>query len=322
MTTHSMDVLTVGEALVCLTSLPGRLPTSPTLTKSIGGAESNVAIALARLGRSVGFASRVGRDPLGEEVVRTLRAEGVDVAGVVRSAERPTGLMIKEPRTPDDVRVYYYRETAAVTELSAADVVPHLDRARHLHVSGITLALSDSARGAVEELLAHAASRGITTSFDPNVRRKLGSPREQARLLRPLLARIDHLLLSEAEARLVLEADTDLTDDSALKQLHDLGPEHVVLRRGEAGAVGARRGGPLVTVAAWHAGATVDTVGAGDAFTAGYLHEMTRGDDLTTAMTTGAWVAGHVVTHAGDYEGAPFADDYAKWHDGTRGDLR
>jgi sugar/nucleoside kinase (ribokinase family) len=322
MTTAPLEVLTVGEALVCLTALPGRLPASSTLTKSIGGAESNVAIALARLGRSVGFASRLGRDPMGDEIVRTLRAEGVDVAGVVRSRQRPTGLMIKEPRTPDDVRVYYYRDTAAVTELAAADIAPHLERSHHLHVSGITLALSPAARSTVEELLGSASARGMTISFDPNLRSKLGSVREQARVLTPLLSHVDHLLLSEAEARLILQADHELSDDSMLKQLHDLGPRHVVLRRGEAGAVGARRDGPLVTVPALQVSSTVDTVGAGDAFTAGYLHEMIDHDDMEVAMTTGAWVAGHVVTHPGDYEGAPYKDDYEHWRGGRAGGQR
>ena len=85
-----LDLLTLGEPLVSVTSR-GRLPASPTLVKSIGGAELNVAIGLARLGLRTAYVSRVGSDAFGDEIVRTLRGEGVDVSRVQRSVKRQTG---------------------------------------------------------------------------------------------------------------------------------------------------------------------------------------------------------------------------------------
>jgi sugar/nucleoside kinase (ribokinase family) len=300
-----LDLLTVGEPLICLTGR-GRLGASPALAKSIGGAEANVAIGLARLGLRAGYVARVGADPFGDEIVRTLRGEGVDVTRVQRSQTRPTGLMVKELRAPDDVRVHYYPHGSAATEL---DGIGEIAPARHLHATGITLALGAGPAAAVHELLAAAAPMGATVSFDPNFRLKLWSPEDAAQAVREVLPYVDDLLLSEAEA-LTLTGAGDVGE--ALRRLVDRGVARVVVRSGAAGALGAA-GGERVQVAAQAAGPVVDCVGAGDAFTAGYLFERLRGASFGAAMATGAWAAGHVVAQVGDYEGLPERADYDAW---------
>jgi sugar/nucleoside kinase (ribokinase family) len=300
-----LDLLTVGEPLISL-SARGRLPAARSLRKSIGGAEANVAIGLARLGMSAGYVSRVGDDPFGDEIVRTLRGEGVDVSRVQRSAQRPTGVMVKELRAPADVRVHYYRQGSAVTELDAIGDVPP---ARHVHVTGITLALGAGPAAAVGELLAAARAMGASVSLDANFRLKLWPLEDAVAAVREVLPRVDDVLLSEDEA-LATAGTVDL--DDALRVLAGSGVARVVVRRGAAGAVGVS-GGERVEVAAWCAGPPVDAVGAGDAFTAGYLFERLSGAPLQAAMETGTWAAGHVVAHAGDYEGLPDRADYDAW---------
>jgi 2-dehydro-3-deoxygluconokinase len=306
-----LDLLTVGEPLICL-SAAGRLAASPSLTKSLGGAEANVAIGLARLGLSAAYVSRVGTDPFGDEVLRTLRGEGVDVSRVQRSPTRPTGLMVKELRSPHDVRVHYYRQGSAVTELDGIGEAP---AARHVHATGITLALGAGPAAAVGDLLTAAAAMGATVSLDPNIRLKLWSLDDAVAALRVILPQVDDLLLSEAEALALAGAD-DL--DDALLWLVDRGIARVVVRRGAAGAVGVGAGAERVEVAAETAGPVVDSVGAGDAFTAGYLFERLRGATFAAAMATGTWTAGHVVSHVGDYEGLPDRADYDAWRGVTQ----
>lgn len=303
--TAMLDLLTVGEPLICLTGR-GRLGASPALAKSIGGAEANVAIGLARLGLRAGYVARVGADPFGDEIVRTLRGEGVDVTRVQRSQTRPTGLMVKELRAPSDVRVHYYRHGSAATEL---DGIGAIAPARHVHATGITLALGAGPASAVHELLAAAGPMGATVSFDPNLRLKLWSLEDAVRAVRAVLPYVDDLLLSEAEALAVAGAG-DV--DEALRRLLDRGVARVVVRSGAAGALGAD-GEHRVQVAAQAAGPVVDSVGAGDAFTAGYLFERLRGASFDAAMATGAWAAGHVVAQLGDYEGLPERADYDAW---------
>jgi sugar/nucleoside kinase (ribokinase family) len=305
-----LDLLTVGEPLVCL-SAAGRLAASRSLAKSVGGAEANVAIGLARLGLRAGYVSRVGADPFGDEILRTLRGEGVDVSRVQRSPTRPTGLMVKELRSPHDVRVHYYRQGSAVTEL---DGIGAIAPARHVHATGITLALGAGPAAAVGELLAAARAMGAGVSFDPNIRLKLWSLDDAVPVLREVLPQVDDLLLGEAEALALAGAD-EL--DEALRWLAGQGIARVVVRRGAVGAVGAA-GNERVDVAAEAAGPVVDSVGAGDAFTAGYLFERLRGTSFAAAMATGTWAAGHVVAHVGDYEGLPDRADYDAWRGVTK----
>lgn len=303
--TEMLDLLTVGEPLICLTA-DGRLAASSTLAKSIGGSEANVSIGLARLGLRAGYVSRVGADPFGDEIVRTLRGEGVDVSRVQRSPLRPTGLMVKELRAPDDVRVHYYRHGSAVAEL---DGVGELPPARSVHATGITLALGSGPAAAVSELLSAARAMGASVSFDPNIRLKLWSLDDAVSAVREVLPHVDDLLLSEAEALAVAGAGGL---DDALRRLTDLGIARVVVRRGADGAVGIAGDG-RIEVAAQAAGPVVDCVGAGDAFTAGYLFERLCGSTFAAAMATGAWAAGHVVAQRGDYEGLPDRAEYDAW---------
>ncbi len=305
-----LDLLTLGEPLTCLAAA-GRLPASRTLVKSIGGSEANVCIGLARLGLRTAYLSCVGSDPFGDEIVRTLRGEGVDVSGVRRSATRPTGLMIKELRAPDDVRVHYYRRGSAVAELAPPDAWP---RARHAHASAITLALGAGPAAAARELLLAARAGATGTSLDANIRLKLWPLDDAVAAIRAILPVVDDLLLSEDEA-LAIAGEERL--DAALDWLAAQQIARIVVRRGARGAVGLADG-LRVEVAAQAPGPVVDCVGAGDAFTAGYLYERLAGGGFERALATGAWAAGHVVAHAGDYEGLPDRADLDAWRGAAR----
>jgi|SRR3984957_9687851 len=94
----TLDLLTFGETMVLFApSERGTLESAPAYHASIGGAESNCAIGLARLGYSVAWVSRLGCDPFGARVLKTIRGEGVDVSRVQMCDSGPTGLMFKEP---------------------------------------------------------------------------------------------------------------------------------------------------------------------------------------------------------------------------------
>lgn len=315
---RDFDLVTLGEPLIALTAADGRLPSSSTLLKSLAGAESNLAIGLARLGRSVALLSRVGDDPFGDEIVRTLRGEGVDTSWVSRDAEHPTGLLIKERRAPDDIHVYYYREGSAAASLCARDVPEEaIARARRVHVTGITLALGTGPRDAVDTLLDLCAKHRVPVSFDPNFRLKLWSVDEAAKVCTSLLPAVTDLLVGEDE--LIAMAGSagsggDLEEALAWAQEFEL--ESVVVKRGARGVTGTSRG-TRVTRDVHEATAVVDTVGAGDAFNAGYLHALMMGADFERALDIGSWVASRVVSHAGDYEGLPGAAELAAYEAAT-----
>lgn len=299
------DVVTLGETMVSLrTATPVRLGGSLGMT--VAGAESNVAIGLARLGHSVRWGGRVGADEAGEFILRTLRAESVAVETAVVVADRQTGLMLVERRIADMSRVNYYRADSAGSTLSPADATAALAYGtRMLHVTGITPSLSDSAAETVTAAVGAASDLGALVSFDVNYRAKLWTP-EQARPVLTELARdADIVIASEDELGLVVRAGADETD--AVAELHASGVSQVVIKRGA-------RGASVSTGGAWcHTDAlsvaVLDTIGAGDAFTAGFLSGVLDGMEPEAALHRGTVAGAFAVATVGDWEGFPTRDE-------------
>ncbi|MDO7883263.1 sugar kinase [Salinibacterium soli] len=297
----SARVVTLGETMALVRAAHvGSLATESELRLGVGGAESNVAIALTRLGTPTTWVGRVGSDPLGERILRELRAEGVDARAVVDPAA-PTGLMVKESRTPASTRVMYYRAGSAGSRLSPVDLAAAgIREAGLLHVSGITPALSDSAAAAVDAAVDEAVAAGIPVSFDVNHRSSLWRDRDFGAVYRGLAARADIVFAGEDEARLLAEGSTPA---SLARAIAALGPSQVVIKLGADGCLalvdGVEHAQPAVRIE------PVDTVGAGDAFVAGYLAELLAGlpvaDRLATAVRTGAFAC----LSPGDWEGYP-----------------
>lgn len=303
----ALDVLTLGEALIGLDSGGCRIESARSLTKSVGGAESNTVIGLARLGHTTAFVGRVGDDPLGREVERTLRGEGVDVTRLVRDVSRPTGLMLKE-RLDGRVSVHYYRAGSAGSALDIADVDADLiASARLLHLTGVTSALGAGPRKAALTAATAAASAGVTVSLDANFRHKLATTDELVSQFEELAPLADHVLLSWSEAVACAGSDNRTAVHSYARRL---GVPYVVVKGPRGGATAFVDGDPVVEVppAAVH---VVDTVGAGDGFAVGYLHGVLCDHDIARRLTTGADVAGRVVSHLGDYEGLPLERELA-----------
>jgi 2-dehydro-3-deoxygluconokinase len=295
-------LLALGETMVLLTTpTVGRLRHAGSLILGVAGAESNVAIGVRRLGCPAAFVGRVGDDELGELIIASLRAESLDVSGVIRDRAAPTSLMLKERRTADLVRVIYYRQHGPGAQLVPDDLNADQVRAAGvLHITGITPALSRSARDAVQHAvdLAHQAS--VPVSFDVNYRSALWGPDEAAAVCRDLARQADLLFAGDDEAEL-LGLGGDPTD--LARGLATLGGGHAVVKLGPRGAVacvdGAVHAVDAVPVA------VVDPVGAGDAFVAGYLAETLRGRPIEERLRTAAACGAFAVTVPGDWEGLP-----------------
>jgi 2-dehydro-3-deoxygluconokinase len=294
-----LDLLTFGETMVLFApSERGTLESAPAFHASIGGAESNCAIGLARLGYSVSWVSRLGRDPFGARVLKTIRGEGVDATRVQMCDSAPTGLMFKEPGPGNTTRVFYYRRGSAAAALRS-EQFDSLS-AKYLFVTGITPALSDSNRKLTFELVERFRAAGTKVAFDPNMRFRLWSPSEARIVFLELARKCDILIPSLVEAEIM----TGLHEgESMLDALMSLGPPQVVLKAGDKGAWyadGVERG-----FCPCHSVPEIDPVGAGDAFCAGLLSGLLDGQPLRDAVARGAALGAFCVSTFGDYQGLP-----------------
>ncbi|OZB83619.1 MAG: hypothetical protein B7X41_00505 [Microbacterium sp. 14-71-5] len=278
---------------------PGSIVTARAHTLSFGGADSNVAIALSRLGIPAIWISRLGIDPFGDLIERELRAEGVEVRAT-RDREHPTGFMLKQRRTTYTATVSYWRRNSAASFLSASDLPDDVLRdAAMLHVTGITPGLSESAQAATFDAIARARAAGVTVSFDVNHRDGVWSRETASPVYRRIAEAADIVFAGVEEAALLVAAP----DGGLESAVSALGPDQVVIKRGADGATALIDGALLQQEAV--PVEVVDTVGAGDAFVAGYLAAFLEGADprgrLLQAVTTGALAC----TSRGDWEGSP-----------------
>ncbi len=296
------EVLTFGEAMVSLRS-KAALRMGGDVHLSVAGSESNVAIGLARLGHDVAWLGAVGNDEPGRLIQRTLRAENVDTSFLRFSDDSFTGFIAFDQPAHDITRVSYHRRGSAGSTITADECTTALTTSppRLLHVTGITPALSDTARAATQAAVQVASAAGVRVSLDVNYRGRLWSRTEAATVLRDLLPYVSTIFASDDE----LDILTDATDPIA--DLLSTTITEVVITAGGKGAWSHTADGTIhrpalqVTV--------VDSIGAGDAFVSGYLSatldNLPPEDRLTRATTSGAFCVG---AH-GDWESLPTRED-------------
>ncbi|SCE60338.1 sugar kinase, partial [Streptomyces sp. OspMP-M43] len=231
----STDVVCLGESMVTfLPSQPGRLADVPSFGRGIGGAESNVACALAAAGHRAAWVGRVGADGFGDHLVETIASYGVDTSAVRRDPARPTGIYFRTAtdRGTDTHEVAYYRAGSAASAMSPSNVpYEELFAGRVLHLSGITAALSADCLALLRDLTAARPGRPLV-SFDVNHRPRLWRDGEaDASVLLELARRADLVFVGEDEAE---EAWGIVGAEAIRAALPE--PAVVVVKRGSAGA--------------------------------------------------------------------------------------
>ncbi|GGD76930.1 2-dehydro-3-deoxygluconokinase [Paenibacillus nasutitermitis] len=303
----------------------GPIAYAPLYGQSVAGSETNVAIGLTRLGKQARWIGRLGEDPFGDLVLRTLAGEGLDVGLAVRDSSAPTGLFFKEFKGYGDPNVYFYRARSAASRLTAADVREEwFAGAKHLHVTGITPALGDGTADAIRIAMNMAREQGLTVSFDPNLRRKLWDEKTARDTLLSLVPLCDLFLPGAEEAEFLLG---EMSPDAYGHDFLQMGPSVVALKLGEDGSVGFT-GDAILRVPGYRVERVVDTVGAGDAFAAGLLSVMVgptedwRTERLPELLLRGlerANVYGALATQfKGDWSGLPSLSELEALMQGKR----
>jgi 2-dehydro-3-deoxygluconokinase len=295
------DIATFGETMLRLSPPRGeRLERTRNVDVRVGGAESNVAVAAARLGCEATWLSKLPESPLGRRVTATLRSHGVRpaVAWDGSDAARLGIYYFEHGGDPRGSNVRYDRQGASITTATPSELpVGAIEGAELFYTSGITPALSSTLADTTAALLKAARGAGSTTAFDLNYRSKLWSPDAAGEAYTSLFPHIDILVAAERDVNTCLDREGDAIE-MANGLLHEFEFETVVLTRGEHGSVAVHDG--EVFEQDVYAADTFDPVGSGDAFVGGYLAHRTQGGSVADALAYGAATASLKRTVDGD----------------------
>ncbi|MFA4045075.1 MAG: hypothetical protein HZRFUVUK_001884 [Candidatus Fervidibacterota bacterium] len=292
----------LGEGLLRL-SPPNheRIEQADSFEVQIGGAELNVAVALSRLGVDSAWISKLVNNPVGRLIVNRARQYGVDVSRVVWSETGRVGIYFLEVgATPRANLVIYDRANSAINTLTADELDwDFISRAKVMHMTGITPALSDGARKLVEDVVMRLRELDVLLSFDVNYRSKLWSPDEAMRTLIKILPHVDFLFVTYEDAKSVLRIDG--TPEEIVKQLRrEFASVVAVLTFTEGGAM-LCADGETVHYQPPYEISLVDRLGAGDAFVAGALSGWLDGLPWDKCLSKAVAMAALKCTIPGDF---------------------
>ncbi|MEO7015731.1 MAG: sugar kinase [Leifsonia sp.] len=285
-------LIAIGETMMML--VPARaesLSTADELRIHAGGAESNVACHVAHAGLSSAWVGALGNDVLGHRIHRTIESHGVDTRWVTFDATAPTGVYFKDPGHG----VLYYRAGSAASRMSPGTVasIP-LEEADIVHLSGITPALSASCAALVDTVFERVAASSATLSFDVNYRPSLWPEGAAAPALRALANRADIVFVGRDEAQALWGCSTADDVRALLPE-----PGRLVVKDGDVGATEFSTEGSVFELAI--PTDVLEAVGAGDAFAAGYLSALLRGDTTNARLRAGHERARLVLLSTSDF---------------------
>lgn len=304
---EQLDVVTFGEAMAMfIANDPGRLHEIPHFTKALAGAETNTAIGFARLGLNSGWVSKVGADSFGKFIISHLQKENVNIEQVLVDGRYPTGFQLKSKVLEGDPEVEYFRKGSAASHLSVENFYEeYFLSARHLHMTGIPLGISDHTRAFAKHALTFMKKAGKTISFDPNLRPTLWkSQAEMIAVTNEMAFQADTVLPGINEGEIL----TGFSNPEDIAKFYlEQGVQLVVIKLGDKGAY-YRTHTKQGMVKGYHVEEIVDTVGAGDGFAVGVISGLLAGLPIEDAVRRGNAIGALAIQSAGDSDGYPTYD--------------
>jgi len=300
------SVLCVGETMVQVTpARGGRISTDTDFRLVAGGAESNVASMLAKLGVHSAWIGALGSDPFGDIILSSLQQDGVDTSFVKVVDAKKTAVYFKDVLL-DSTKVFYYRESSAMS-FAGPEL---LDSARSqtwdiIHMSGITPALSSSCESLTREVIAGKGLGSALKSFDINYRPSLWTEGKAAPLLQEIANQCDIVFVGLDEA-------AELWGAQSVKDVREVLPEPgwLVVKDSENLATELNAKGTFAKPAI--GGDIVEKVGAGDAFAAGWLAGFLEDQSADTRLQMGHIMAAQVLRTYSDTANPPSRSGLAR----------
>jgi len=271
----AVEILCLGEPLYEFSQIPGD---DQRYLQGFGGDTMNAAIAAARQGAQVGYITRLGNDAFGQQFLQLWRAEGIDTTAVTTDSQAHTAVYFIHHSSQGHL-FSYLRSGSAASRMTPDDLPATLTRARFLHTSGITQAISTSACDTALAAMQRARDAGVKVSFDSNLRLRLWPLTRARALIGASIGLSDYFLpsLEDAVALSGLEDPERIVD-----WCHGLGARHVALKLGAQGVLASD--GVQRQRIAGHSVTCVDATGAGDCFAGSLMARLVSGDDFWQAL--------------------------------------
>lgn len=307
------EVITLGETMICFTPATNEsLQYAYLFEKRIAGAESNVAIAVSRLEHTTGWISKLGNDPFGRFIINTIRGEGVDVSNTKFDNQLQTALMYKQISDGYETQITYYRKNSAASSITPQDLNPgYFAGCKIFHSTGINAVISQNSFDTLKAAISMAKSHNCLISFDPNIRLKLCNIEEFRNPLINLIKQTDIILLGIDEAEILFGT---VDQQEILDLLFGLGVQYIGLKLGDKGAVLADQKQSFFSPA--YDVPKIDSVGAGDAFNAGFLAGLLEHKTLEECGQFGNAMGALAITSKGDFESLPTKQELLKFLNG------
>lgn len=303
--TTRYDVICLGETMLRLTPPDfKRIEQAVTFEIEIGGSETNTSVGLTRMGFKVAWISRLTNNAAGRLIANGVRGYGVDTSHIIWTDEDRVGIyFLEEGKAPRGSNVIYDRANSAASKIKPEDLPVDLFQpgmARHLHVTGITPALSASAAATTERAVQMAKAAGWSVSFDLNFRTKLWTPEAAQKGCEFFMRTADVLFVPIGDARAVYALDKDASPESVLETLAARYPQAIIITTLSAdGAMARATDGAIINQPTFPA-QEVDRLGGGDAFSTGFLYGWLTYGQIDVAIRWGAAVAAFKYTIRGD----------------------
>jgi len=303
-------ILTIGEPMALFVAdQEGDLKDVEHFSRFVAGAEVNFSIGMVRLKHAVTYISKLGDDPFGKMIEEFLQKNGIDTSYITYDDQYFTGIQWKQKVTSGDPHVFSLRRNSAASHMDVSTIAKfNWDGFDHIHLTGIPPALSAGCRQLVYELIKQARGKGISISYDPNLRPGLWpDKKEMAQVVNDLACLADIVIPGISEGKL-------LTGKEGVQEIanayHAAGVKTVVIKLGAEGAYTSSEGQQFYTPG-FPVTKVVDTVGAGDGFAVGLVSGILEGLSLQEAVRRGTAIGALAVMSPGDNDGLPDRESLA-----------
>lgn len=308
------ELVTIGETMVVFDSASaGPLRYASNYTCHTGGAETTVAVGVVRQGHTAGWISSLGEDEFGMLIRRTFMGEGVDLSRVAVDPSRPTGIFFREAVGNGEYRNFYYRKNSAASAISPEQLdEEYIASAKWLHLTGITMAVSESALETVVRAAEIAKAHGVKVCFDPNLRLKMWTIEQARSAMERIWPLVDVALPGAEEGELLFGSGEP---DDIARELSGRGVGCTIVKIGADGAIGYENGEKVVSPG-FKVKHVVDAFGAGDSFAAGIIAARLKGYSLAEQLRYANAIGAMAVSAPGNIEAVPTHAQVLKYLDG------